>query len=172
MGEPVDAFIFIRLFFCTVRFCTVCFFKILYNARHDRPYSRDPPSLHATVWLIGRKHVQNLKHVTGSKSISQNPKQVPKSQTLPRVQVFLDSGTCFVPTSHRSTCLRINGTKAKSLLSIWGLAFQGARWWTQPTSRGVTVFFDVRVTHDNSKCEQGKATSTLFMEQEEEKKRK
>ena len=122
--------------------------------------------------LIGTKNVQNLKHVTGSKSISQNPKQVPKSQTLPRVQVFLDSGTCFVPTSHRSTCLRINGIKAKSVLSIWGLAFQGARWWTQPTSRGVTVFFDVRVTHDNSKCDQGKATSTLFMEQEEEKKRK
>ena len=45
--------------------------------------------------LIGTKNVQNLKHVTGSKSISQNPKQVPKSQTLPRVQVFLDSGTCF-----------------------------------------------------------------------------
>ena len=38
-------------------------------------------------------------------------------------------------------------------------------------SRGVTAFFDVRVTHVNSKCNQGKATSTIFKEQEEEKKR-
>ena len=40
------------------------------------------------------------------------------------------------------------------------------------SSRGVTAFFDVRVTHVNSKCNQGKATSTIFKEQEEEKKRK
>ena len=39
-------------------------------------------------------------------------------------------------------------------------------------SRGVTAFFDVRVTHVNSKCNQGKETSTIFKEQEEEKKRK
>ena len=39
-------------------------------------------------------------------------------------------------------------------------------------SRGVTAFFHVRVTHVNSKCNQGKATSTIFKEQEEEKKRK
>ena len=39
-------------------------------------------------------------------------------------------------------------------------------------SRGVTAFFDVRVTHVNSKCNQGKSTSTIFKEQEEEKKRK
>ena len=39
-------------------------------------------------------------------------------------------------------------------------------------SRGVTAFFDVRVTHVNSKRKQGKATSTIFKEQEEEKKRK
>ncbi|CAH3183228.1 unnamed protein product, partial [Porites lobata] len=32
--------------------------------------------------------------------------------------------------------------------------------------------FDVRVTRVNSKCNQGKATSTIFKEQEEEKKRK
>ena len=36
-------------------------------------------------------------------------------------------------------------------------------------SRGVTAFFDVRVTHVNSKCNQGKATSTIFKEQQEEK---
>ena len=39
-------------------------------------------------------------------------------------------------------------------------------------SRGVTAFFDVRVTRVHSKCNQGKATSTIFKEQEEEKKRK
>ena len=39
-------------------------------------------------------------------------------------------------------------------------------------SLGVTAFFDVRVTHVNSKCNQGKATSTMFKEQEEKKKRK
>ena len=39
-------------------------------------------------------------------------------------------------------------------------------------SRGITAFFDVRVTHVNSKCNQGKATSTIFKELEEEKKRK
>ena len=33
-------------------------------------------------------------------------------------------------------------------------------------------FFDVRVTHVNSKCNQGRPTSTIFKEQEEEKKRK
>ena len=36
-------------------------------------------------------------------------------------------------------------------------------------SRGVTAFFDVRVTHVNSKCNQGKATSTIFKGQEEDK---
>ena len=35
-------------------------------------------------------------------------------------------------------------------------------------SRGVTAFFDVRVTHVNSKCNQGKSASTIFKEQEEE----
>ena len=38
-------------------------------------------------------------------------------------------------------------------------------------SRGVTAFFDVRVTHVNSKSNQGEATSTIFKGQEEEKKR-
>ena len=48
------------------------------------------------------------------------------------------------------------------------LDFKAEGFW----SRGVTAFFDVRVTHVNSKCNQGKATSTIFKEQEEEKKRK
>ena len=37
---------------------------------------------------------------------------------------------------------------------------------------GVTAFFDVRVTHVNSRCNQGKPTATIFKEQENEKKRK
>ena len=39
-------------------------------------------------------------------------------------------------------------------------------------SPGVTAFFDVRVTHINSRCNQGKHTATIFKEQENEKKRK
>ena len=37
---------------------------------------------------------------------------------------------------------------------------------------GVTAFFDVRVTHVNSRSNQGKYTATIFKEQENEKKRK
>ena len=33
-------------------------------------------------------------------------------------------------------------------------------------SRGITAFFDVRVTHVNSKCYQNKTTSEVFKEQE------
>ena len=39
-------------------------------------------------------------------------------------------------------------------------------------SRGVTAFFDVRVTHVNSMSNQKKSTQTIFQEQENEKKRK
>ena len=39
-------------------------------------------------------------------------------------------------------------------------------------SRGETAFFDVRVTHVNSKTNQGKSTVAIFKEQESEKKRK
>ena len=39
-------------------------------------------------------------------------------------------------------------------------------------SHGVTAFFDVRVTHVNSKCNQGKTKTTIFKEQEEETNRK
>ena len=46
------------------------------------------------------------------------------------------------------------------------LDFKAGGFW----SRGVTAFFDVRVTHVNSKCNQGKTTSTIFKEQEAEKK--
>ena len=46
------------------------------------------------------------------------------------------------------------------------LGFKAGGFW----SRGVTAFFDVRVTHVNSKCNQGKETSTIFKEQEDGKK--
>ena len=39
-------------------------------------------------------------------------------------------------------------------------------------SRGVTAFFDVRVTHVNSKTSQGKPTAAIFKKQEDGKKRK
>ncbi|KXJ16293.1 hypothetical protein AC249_AIPGENE28269 [Exaiptasia diaphana] len=48
------------------------------------------------------------------------------------------------------------------------LDFKAGSFW----SRGVTAFFDVRVTHVNSESNQGKPTSTIFKAQEEEKKRK
>ena len=64
-------------------------------------------------------------------------------------------------------------------LSIMSDSTSETRWqvrrqdWTwRQGARGVTAFFDVRVTHVNSKCNQGKATSTILKEQEEEKKRK
>ena len=38
--------------------------------------------------------------------------------------------------------------------------------------RGVTAFFDVRVTYVNSKSNQGKPTADIFKEQENEKERK
>ena len=50
--------------------------------------------------------------------------------------------------------------------------FKAGSFW----SRGVTAFFIiiiyVRVTHVYSKCNQGKETSTILKEQEEDKKRK
>ena len=39
-------------------------------------------------------------------------------------------------------------------------------------SPGVTAFFYVKVTHVYSKCNQGKATCTIFKKQEDEKKQK
>ena len=39
-------------------------------------------------------------------------------------------------------------------------------------SRGETAFFDVRVTHVNSACNQNKSTELIFVEHEKEKKEK
>ena len=38
-------------------------------------------------------------------------------------------------------------------------------------SRGITAFFDVRVTYVNSKCNQSKPTSTIFKEQDEKERK-
>ena len=48
------------------------------------------------------------------------------------------------------------------------LDMKAGEFWTP----GVTVFFDVRVTHVNSWSNQSKHTATIFKEQENEKKRK
>ena len=48
------------------------------------------------------------------------------------------------------------------------MGFKAGGFW----ARGVTACFDVRVTHVNSNCYQGKPTSEMFKEKEEEKKRK
>jgi hypothetical protein len=48
------------------------------------------------------------------------------------------------------------------------LDIKASDFWT----RGVTAFFDVRVTHVNSQCNQNKSTTEIFKEQENEKKRK
>ena len=44
------------------------------------------------------------------------------------------------------------------------LDFKAEGFW----SRGVTAFFDVRVTHVNSKCNKGKTTSALFIKEQED----
>ena len=60
--------------------------------------------------------------------------------------------------NHRSTV-----TSSDDRLDI-----NAGRFW----SRGVTALFDVRVTHVNSKSNQGKSTPSIFQDQENEKKRK
>ena len=48
----------------------------------------------------------------------------------------------------------------------------GCEGWWLLVARGVTAFFDVRVSHVNSKTNQRKPTVAIFKEQESEKKRK
>ena len=50
------------------------------------------------------------------------------------------------------------------LLSLSLLDIKVGGFW----SRGVTAFFDLRVTHVNSKCYQNKTTSEVFKKQEDE----
>ena len=48
------------------------------------------------------------------------------------------------------------------------LDIKAGSFWT----RGVTTFFDERVKHMNSTCNQNKSTQSIFEEHENEKKRK
>ena len=67
------------------------------------------------------------------------------------------------PLDNERLHLRSAVTSSEAILDIKA----GGFW-----SRGVTAFFDVRVTHVNFKCYQNKTTSEVFKEQEDEKKRK
>ena len=67
------------------------------------------------------------------------------------------------PLDNERFDLRTTTTSPKARLDIKA----GGFW-----SRGVTEFFDVRVTHVNSRSNQDKPTAMIFKEQENEKKRK
>ena len=69
----------------------------------------------------------------------------------------------FQPLDNERFHLRSAVTSSEARLDIKAGGF-----WV----RGVTAFFDVSVTHVNSKCYQNKPTPEVFKEQEEEKKRK
>lgn len=69
----------------------------------------------------------------------------------------------FQPLDNEAMDLRSATTSSDARLDVKADGF-----W----SRGVTAFFDVRVTHVNSKTNQEKSTAAIFKEQESEKKRK
>ena len=69
----------------------------------------------------------------------------------------------LIPLDNESFDLRSTITSSDARLDIKAGGF-----WT----RGVTAFFDVRVTHVNSASNQNKSTATIFRDQENEKKRK
>ena len=53
------------------------------------------------------------------------------------------------------------------LIRLFYIDMKAGGFWTP----GVTAFFDVRVTHVNSRSNQGKHTATIFKEQENEKRK-
>lgn len=69
----------------------------------------------------------------------------------------------LIPLDNEHLNLKSSNTSPDARLDIKA----GGFW-----SRGVTAFFDVRVTHVNSASNQNKSTSRMFKEQEQEKKRK
>ena len=69
----------------------------------------------------------------------------------------------FQPTDTERFYLRTTTTSPEARLDI-----KAGEFW----SRGLTAFFDVRVTHVNSRSNQGKPKTMIFKEQENEKKRK
>ena len=68
--------------------------------------------------------------------------------------IQLDNEEFILRTTNRSSDARLD--------------IKAGDFWT----RGVTAFFDVRVTHVNSQCNQSKGTPEIFKKQENEKKRK
>ena len=73
------------------------------------------------------------------------------------------SGPHLLPLDGETFDLKSTTTNPEARLDIKA----GSFW-----SRGVTAFFDVRVTHVNSSSNQNKTTDTIFREHEMEKKRK
>ena len=69
----------------------------------------------------------------------------------------------LLPIDNEVFNLRSTVTSHEARLDI-----KAGRFW----SRGETAFFDVRVTHVNSTCNENKSTESIFMEHEKEKKRK
>ena len=69
----------------------------------------------------------------------------------------------LIPLNGEKFVLKSTSTSQDARLDIKAGSF-----WT----RGVTAFFDVRVSHVNSKSNQNRSTSSIFKDQESEKKRK
>lgn len=69
----------------------------------------------------------------------------------------------LIPLDNEHFDLRSTNTSQEARLDVKA----GGFW-----SKGVTAFFDVRITHVNSNTNQNKSTTTIFKEHENEKKRK
>ena len=82
---------------------------------------------------------------------------------LSKVCKNVEVGPHLLPIDNEVFDLRSTVTSHEARLDIK----VGSFW-----SRGETAFFDVRVTHVNSACNQNKSTESIFMEHEKEKKRK
>ena len=82
---------------------------------------------------------------------------------LSRVCKNVEAEPRLIPLDDETFDLRTANTSDNARLDI-----KAGDFWT----RGVTAFFDVRVTHVNSSTNQNKPTASIFKEHEKEKKRK
>ena len=82
---------------------------------------------------------------------------------LSRVCNNVEVESCLQPMNNERLNLRSAITSPEARLDMKAGGF-----WL----RGVTAFFDMRVTHVNSKSNQGELTANIFKEQENETKRK
>ena len=85
------------------------------------------------------------------------------SSRMSKVCRNVETEPLLQPLDNEIFNLQSTGTSRETRLDMKAGGF-----WTP----GVTAFFDVRVTHINSRSNQGKHTATIFKEQENEKKRK